>query len=58
LHRELGRDRALPSPLSARDELGEQHALPNELEPERPADRQVVLDVFSERGHARLPGHG
>ena len=47
-----------PAALGERDELGEQLALADELEPKRPADRQIVLDVLSERAHAALPGHG
>jgi hypothetical protein len=55
---ELRGDRALPRLLSERDELREQPRLADELEPERPADRQMVLGVFSERAHVALPGHG
>ncbi|HKH94492.1 MAG TPA: hypothetical protein VKA54_21985, partial [Gemmatimonadaceae bacterium] len=32
--------------------------LGDELEPEAAADRQVVLEVLRERGHATAPGHG
>src|SRR6266508_2975848 len=58
LQRKLRCDRALPGRVGARDELGEQLALPDELEPECAADRQIVGEMSIELAHATAPGHG
>jgi hypothetical protein len=46
LQRELGSDRGLPGGVCECDELAQQRLLADELEPQRPADPQVVLDVL------------
>jgi hypothetical protein len=40
------------------DETGQQSAMFGQLEPERPAQRQVVLDRLAQRAHCAPAGHG
>jgi hypothetical protein len=50
---ELGADR-----VEVRGEPGKQAGVLLELEPERAAHPQVVIDMLCERGHRSAPGHG
>ena len=54
--REPGGDRARPGFFQVGDELGEQPGVTVKLEPERPADADVVLRRLAQPAHAALPG--
>jgi hypothetical protein len=56
--RGVDRDRRLSDAVHERREVGQHPALAAQLEPQRVADREVVVDVLCERGHAVAPGHG
>lgn len=58
LKRGLGRDRALPGRNGEPGEVGEQLTLADELEPNRAAKHQILLDVSIKVTHAAAPGHG
>jgi hypothetical protein len=56
--RQLGGDRRRTFLLEMIDEFGEQVACVLELEAQRPTDRQIVIERFTQPGHTSPPGHG
>lgn len=56
--RRFDRDRRLAGVIEERHEAPQRPMLGDELETETATDRQVVVEVLLQRGHAAAPGHG